>query len=67
MINDNTFANVGNRRGYACLDERVVLPQAAVDKYGDTVTVNYALSSLALDVYERLDIFRSCSRWLQGA
>ncbi|MDR2193855.1 MAG: hypothetical protein LBP19_05230 [Treponema sp.] len=55
------FSNKENRRGYAVLDDRVILPQAAVNKYGETETVNYALSNIALDIYERLDIFRSCS------
>jgi hypothetical protein len=61
MINDLTFANKDNRRGYAVLDERTILPQSAVDKYGNSVTVNYALANVTLDIYERLDIFRSCS------
>jgi hypothetical protein len=62
MANDSlVFDNRRNRRGYAVLDDRVILPQAAVDKYGVTRTVCYALSNVILDVYERIDIFRSCS------
>jgi hypothetical protein len=56
-----SFANSTNRRGYAVLDDRVILPQATIDKYGNTVTVNYALANIALDIYERLEIFYSCS------
>jgi hypothetical protein len=59
--NDLVLSNKDNRRGYAVLDDRIILPQAAVNKYGETETVNYALSNIALDIYERIDIFRSCS------
>jgi hypothetical protein len=59
--NSLSFTNLTNRRGYAVLDDRIILPQAAVDKYGNTITVNYALADIALDIYERLEIFHSCS------